>query len=131
VRRLRNYRDAVGAPAAARIPARLVGDGYEGSLEAIARLARFDITADGSDAEAVGTIPLDGAIVEVLPTDTVDTGEAQARLEEQRNRLRAEIERARGRLGNEGFTAKAPRELVEREREKLERFEAELAELEE
>ncbi|MGH2980117.1 MAG: valine--tRNA ligase [Solirubrobacterales bacterium] len=134
VRRLRNYRDSVGVPAAARVPARLVADGdsagvYERSLDAIGRLARFEISLDGASGEAVGTIALDGATVEVLPTDTVDTGEARARVEQERNRLTAEIERARGRLGNEGFTAKAPPELVQREREKLERFEAELAEL--
>ena len=129
VRRLRNYRDSVGAPAAARIPARLVGNGYEDALETIGRLARFDISSD-SDGEPVGTVALDGASVEVLPTDTVDTAGAQARLEQQRGRLLAEIERARGKLGNEGFTAKAPPELVQAERDKLERFEAELAELE-
>jgi len=130
VRRLRNYRDSVGAPASARIPARLVGNGYEDALETIGRLARFDISSDGSGGEPVGTVALDGASVEVLPTDTVDTAGAQARLEQQRGRLLAEIERARGKLGNEGFTAKAPPELVQAERDKLERFEAELAELE-
>jgi valyl-tRNA synthetase len=129
VRRLRNYRDSVGVPAAARVPARLVGDAYEEFLDTIGRLARFDITADGGSGEVVGSIALDGATVEVLPSDTVDPAEARARIDAERDRLRAEIERARGKLGNEGFTAKAPRELVQREREKLERFEAELTEL--
>jgi len=129
VRRLRNYRDSVGAPAGARIPARIVGDAYDGALDAIARLARFDIVSDG-DGEAVTTIGLDGATVEVLPSDTVDPAEARARREAERERLRAEIERARGKLQNKGFTEKAPAELVEAEREKLGRFEAELAELE-
>ena len=39
-------------------------------------------------------------------------------------RLRAEIERARGKLANKGFTDKAPPQLVQAERDKLERFEA-------
>jgi valyl-tRNA synthetase len=129
VRRLRNYRDSVGAPAGARIPARIVGDAYDGALDAIARLARFDIVSDG-DGEAVTSIGLDGATVEVLPSDTVDPAEARARVEEEGERLRAEIERARGKLQNKGFTEKAPAALVEAEREKLGRFEAELAELE-
>jgi valyl-tRNA synthetase len=134
VRRLRNYRDSVGAPPAARIPARLVGEGHEGFLDfldAIGRLARFDITTDGSDGEVVGSISLEGATVEVLPSDTVDPAEAAARIEAERGRLRAEIGRARGKLANKGFTDKAPPQLVQTEREKLERFEAELAELEE
>jgi valyl-tRNA synthetase len=130
VRRLRNYRDSVGVPAAARIPARMVGDAYEGSVDAIGRLARFDIVMDGGDGEAVTSIGLEGATVEVLPSDTVDPAEARARLKGERDRLRAEIERARGKLSNKGFTEQAPPELVQAEKDKLERFEAELAELE-
>ena len=130
MRRLRNYRDTVGAPAAARIAARIVGDGYGDSLDTIGRLARFDITTDGSDAEVVSSIALEGATVEVLAGDTVDPAEARARVDGERARLRGEIERARGKLSNKGFTEKAPPALVQTERDKLERFEAELAELE-
>jgi valyl-tRNA synthetase len=120
----------VGVPAAARIPARIVGDAYEGSVDAIGRLARFDIVMDGGDGEVVGSIGLDGATVEVLPSDTVDPAEVRARIEAERVRLEAERDRARGKLSNKGFTDKAPPELVQAEREKLERFESELAELE-
>ena len=130
VRRLRNYRDSVGVPAGARIPARIVGDAYGGSLDAIGRLARFDLVVDGGDGEVVGSIGLDGATVEVLPSDTVDPAEVRARIEAERERLQAERDRARGKLSNKGFTDKAPPELVQAEREKLERFESELAELE-
>jgi valyl-tRNA synthetase len=130
VRRLRNYRDSVGAPAAARIPARVVGDAYQSSLDAIGRLARFDLVTDGGDGEVVGSIALEGATVEVLPSETVDPAEVQALVEAERNRLRAERDRARSKLANKGFTDKAPAELVQAEKDKLERFEAELAELE-
>jgi valyl-tRNA synthetase len=129
VRRLRNYRDSVGAPPAARIPARLVGEAFAEALDAIGRLARFDITTDSADGEVVGSINLEGATVEVLPSDTVDPEEARARIDAERERLRGEIERARGKLANKGFTEKAPAQVVQSEREKLERFEAELAEL--
>ena len=37
--------------------------------------------------------------------------------------------RAEGQLSNDGFVKKAPPEVVAREREKLERFRAELSEL--
>jgi valyl-tRNA synthetase len=106
-----------------------VGDADDGLLDAIGRLARFDITTDGSDGEVVGSIALEGATVEVLPSDTVDPEEVRARIDAERKRLEAEVERARGKLANKGFTDKAPPELVQSEREKLERFEAELAEL--
>ena len=55
------------------------------SLDAIGRLARFDITTDGSDGEVVSSIGLEGATVEVLPSDTVDPAEARARIEAERD----------------------------------------------
>ena len=86
---------------------------------------------DGGDGEVVGSIGLDGATVEVLPSDTVDPAEARARIEAERERLRAEI--GTGRAASSPTRASRTRrrpELVQAEREKLERFEAELAELE-
>jgi valyl-tRNA synthetase len=47
----------------------------------------------------------------------------------RRSALEAEIARAEGKLANDGFVKKAPPEVVEREREKLERFRAELESL--
>jgi valyl-tRNA synthetase len=44
----------------------------------------------------------------------------------ERARLRGEIERAERMLANERFVAKAPPEVVEAEREKLERYRREL-----
>jgi len=118
------------------VSARLVaengsGSVYERSLDAIGRLARFEISLDGSSGEAVGTIALDGATVEVLPSASIDPAEVRGRIEAQRRDLRSEIARASGKLANEGFTDKAPADLVQAERDKLERLEAELAELEE
>jgi valyl-tRNA synthetase len=49
-----------------------------------------------------------------------------ADVEAERARLRAEIARAEGMLGNERFVAKAPPAVVEETREKLERFRREL-----
>ncbi len=43
--------------------------------------------------------------------------------------LRSEVARAEGKLANEKFVARAPAEVVEEEREKLERYRAELEEL--
>jgi valyl-tRNA synthetase len=44
----------------------------------------------------------------------------------QRAKLEAEVERAERKLANEGFVAKAPPQVVQAEREKLERARAEL-----
>ena len=54
------------------------------------------------------------------------TGDADA----ERERLRKEIARAEGMLANGRFVENAPPEVVEAEREKLARFQRELAVLE-
>ncbi len=57
-------------------------------------------------------------------------GEAvEKRIEERRQKLRAEVKRGEGKLANEGFVAKAPADVVDEERAKLEAYRAELEEL--
>ncbi len=67
--------------------------------------------------------------VKVLDSAEIDADAVAARLEKRREELRAEVERGERKLGNEGFVAKAPSEVVEEERGKLERYRAELEEL--
>jgi len=119
-RRLRAWRDMVEAPAASQLSARI-----EGPLpqEFVGRLSRFEFTQDGGDPiAAVGP-------VRVLASAEIDAGAIAARLEKRRDELRSEVARAEGKLANEKFVARAPAELVEEERAKLERYRAELEEL--
>jgi valyl-tRNA synthetase len=119
--RLRAWRDLVELPAAAILSARVEG---VDPPEFVARLARFEFAANGGDPVAsVGP-------VRVLPSEQLDAAAVSARLDKRRAELRAEVERAERKLGNERFVAKAPAEVVEEERGKLERYRAELAELE-
>ena len=52
-----------------------------------------------------------------------------ARIDERRQKLRAEVKRGEGKLANDGFVAKAPADVVDAEREKLAAYRAELEEL--
>jgi valyl-tRNA synthetase len=118
--RLRAWRDMVEAPAASQISARVAGDPPQ---EFVGRLARFEFTDDGGDPIAsVGP-------VKVLASAEIDAGAVAARLEKRREELRSEVARAEGKLANEKFVDRAPAELVEEERAKLERYRAELQEL--
>jgi valyl-tRNA synthetase len=121
-RALRRWRDLAGVAAGATLGAR-AGDAEPHEL--VGRLARVEFgAADGGEAMAsVGG-------VELLASEGVD-GEAVAkRIEERREKLRAEVKRGEGKLANEGFVAKAPADVVDEERAKLEGYRAELEELE-
>ncbi len=119
-RRLRAWRDLAGVPVATTLTAR--ADGVE-PQEFVARLARFSFGEDGG--EAVATV----GPVGILASDDLDADAVAARLDKRRAELRGEVERGERKLGNEGFVAKAPAEVVEEERGKLERYRSELAEL--
>jgi len=118
--RLRAWRDMVEAPAASQLSARVDG---ESPQEFVGRLARFEFGDDGGDPIAsVGP-------VKVLASAEIDADAVAARLDKRREELRSEVTRAEGKLANEKFVARAPAELVEEERAKLERYRAELEEL--
>jgi valyl-tRNA synthetase len=118
--RLRAWRDLVDVPAGAVLVA--VIDGVE-PPGFVGRLSRFEF--DGVGAAPVASI----GPVRILASEQLDAEAVAARLEKRREELRAEVERGERKLGNEGFVAKAPSEVVEEERGKLERYRAELAEL--
>ncbi len=119
-RALRRWRDLAGVPAGQVLSAR--ANGAE-PHELVNRLARVEFGSDGG--EAIATV--EG--VELLETEGVDPDSIRARIEERREKLRAEVKRGEGKLSNEGFIAKAPADVVDAERAKLEAYKAELEEL--
>jgi valyl-tRNA synthetase len=124
VQELRGWRDRVGAAAGATVPGRLEAAGFERTAPAVARLARFEWRSDGG--ESVATVGVPGGAVVVLASEAVDA-EAEARRARERDELlRKEIARARSKLANQGFVAKAPEAVVQAERDKLARLESEL-----
>ncbi len=121
-RRLRAWRDLVEVPVATVLAAR--AEGVE-PREFVGRLARFEFGGNGGDPVAsVGP-------VKVLASAELDAEAVAGRLEKRRAELRAEVARGEKKLGNEGFVAKAPPEVVEEEKEKLARYRAELEEISE
>jgi valyl-tRNA synthetase len=119
-RSLRRWRDLAGVPAKRVLAARANGSPPH---ELVERLARVEFGRDGG--EAIASI----GGVELLATEGVDPEAVRARIDERREKLRAEVERGEGKLSNEGFVAKAPADVVDAEREKLAAYRAELEEL--
>lgn len=54
----------------------------------------------------------------------IDLDKEIARLEKELTKMEGEIKRIEGKLSNEGFTAKAPAEVIEKEKEKLGKYQA-------
>jgi valyl-tRNA synthetase len=110
-------------------------DGMRAALEAgvdgIARLAgvaRWTFSDRARSAAAAGSAPVDGPVGKVVVTGAelfvplsglVDLEEERARLRREFERADAERDRARRKLDNPGFVAKAPGAVVRAEREKL------------
>jgi valyl-tRNA synthetase len=126
VTELRRHRDELGVAPSAALRGRLLAEGYEGLEEQLARLGRIDLSGDD---QAAGVLAVPGGTIEIFPSDAVDPAEIAAKREARSAELAAEISRAKAKLANEKFVAKAPEAVVAGEREKLERFEAELAAL--
>ena len=122
-RSVRRWRDLVGVAPGSVLPARLAeGDGAP-PHELVARLARLSF--DGVEGEALVTF----GRIEILSSEEVVGEQVRRRIAEKRDTLRSEIERAEGRIGNQGFVSNAPAQVVEAEREKLATYRAELEEL--
>ena len=121
-RAIRRWRDLVGVAAGSVLAARGDGDG-DGRRELVGRLARLDFA--GSGDEVLATI----GPVEILASGEIDAEQAEHRIAEHRAKLAAEVDRGERKLSNQGFTAKAPAEVVEAERAKLTAYRAELEEL--
>ncbi|MDW5595627.1 valine--tRNA ligase [Conexibacter stalactiti] len=130
VQALRGWRDSVGAPAGARIPARIDAAGYGETAAHVARLARLELNDPSEfEEEPVAQVSVPGGAVAIFASDAVDLGAAEKKLEERRKTLAAEIKRCEGKLGNDGFVAKAPPAVVDAERAKLAALQEELAAL--
>ena len=90
-------------------------------LQRLAGASSVSLAAAG-DADTEKTVSAVCASAEIrIPLgELVDIGKEIARLEKEKDNLENEIKRAQAKLGNPGFVNKAPAELVEKEKEKIE-----------
>ena len=122
-RSLRRWRELAGVAPRTVLAARAQD---EEPPELVGRLARVAFDGDApAGAESLAQV----GPVEILASAEIDAEQVRHRVDERRQTLRAEVERAERKLDNEGFTANAPAEVVEAEREKLATYRAELDEL--
>src|SRR3954447_5691763 len=126
---VRRWRDEVGVPAGTRVRARVAAGGYEQTAAHLGQLARLELLDGDVNGDVETSVAIPGGAVQIYATEAIDAGEAERRRQEKRVQLEGEVARAQGKLANEQFVTKAPPEVVQAERDKLERFQAELEEL--
>ncbi|UCO99239.1 valine--tRNA ligase [Metapseudomonas lalkuanensis] len=98
-------------------------------LKKLAKLETIRVLAAGEEAPMSATALVGDMQVLVPMAGLIDKDAELARLDKEIQRLDGEVKRVGGKLGNEGFVAKAPAEVIEKERAKLAEAEQALANL--
>ena len=141
VRNIRNLRADMNVPPSRKATVYVVSEKeevravFENSRVFFATLgyaSEVIVQADktGIADDAVSTVIPD-AVIYIPFAELVDVEKEIVRLEKEAKRLAGEIKRATGMLNNEKFTSKAPAAKVEEERQKLEKYTAMAAQVEE
>jgi valyl-tRNA synthetase len=127
----RNLRGEMNLSPAVKVPLLATGDeaqlkSFAPYVQALARLSEVKIIADETalDAEASGApVAIVGSNKLVLKVE-IDVAAERERLTKEVDRLTQEIGKARLKLENESFVARAPVAVVEQERKRLAEFES-------
>jgi valyl-tRNA synthetase len=101
----------------------------EATLTKLAKLESISILGTGQEAPMSATALVGDLQVLVPMAGLIDTTAELARLDKEIKRLDGEIKRVSGKLANQGFVAKAPAEVIEKERAKQAEYEQALAQL--
>jgi valyl-tRNA synthetase len=130
----RNLRGEMNVSPSTRMPLYALGDAdfmrrHAAVLQALAKLSEVKVFDD----EAAWQAAAQSAPVAVVGNTRmclfieVDVAAEKIRLGKEVSRLEGEIAKARGKLGNEAFVAKAPAAVIEQEEKRLDDFSSTLA----
>ena len=138
VRGIRNVRSEYEVPAPKRIPALFSAGEHaallEESLPLMVSLARLEagetqVAADLPAPAKAATLAAAGVSVYLPLAGLVDFAAERKRIGGEIDNIDRQVGRIEGMLGNPGFTAKAPAEVIERERAKLGELQGKRAQL--
>ena len=97
---------------------------YQNTIMKLAR-TNTPVFQQNPESESV-TITVDGGEISLPLGEVIDLSLEMKRLFESKESLEKEISKLKARLGNEGFVAKAPPEVVEETRENLQNLETKI-----
>ncbi len=103
---------------------------YQGYLERLARVASLSFLSDGARPKLSASAVVEGEELFVPLEGLIDIEREKARLKKEIDRVSDLVTGIRKKLGNRNFIAKAPPEVVDKEKEKLDNFGQTLEKLE-
>ena len=139
VTELRRFRADHGMAPAAKITVLAVAEESRrevlaDAVEGVRRLAGVDqwsfaSAADADAAAPVGKVVVEGADLFIPLTGVIDLDEERDRIRREIGKATAEVARAKAKLANDAFVAKAPENVVRAERAKVSDWEAAIVKL--
>jgi valyl-tRNA synthetase len=137
VTEIRRFRSDQGLRPGQRVPARLTGiettplAAHQASIRSLLRLTDPAETPETADAFNVSaSLTAEDVTVEIDLAGTVDVAAERARMEKDLAAARKEAAQMAAKLGNSGFTDKAPADVVAKSRQRQADAEADIARLE-
>ncbi|HJV04072.1 MAG TPA: class I tRNA ligase family protein, partial [Actinomycetota bacterium] len=130
---IRTFRSVHGLPPGAELQARvrtdadrqaILGD-LDEEIRRLARLGELELTEAPLDASGAARLVVDGAEVVIPLQGILDPAVECERIRKRLRDLKADADRARAKLANEGFLTKAPGDVVVAERRKIASLEEE------
>ncbi|MBO2445519.1 valine--tRNA ligase [Actinomadura barringtoniae] len=130
VTEVRRFRADQGLKPGQKVAAALSFDGspLAGHEEGIRSLLR--LTPPGDAFSATASLPVEGVTVQLDTAGAIDVAAERKRLEKDLAAARKEVEQTNKKLGNEAFMAKAPENVVAKNRERLAQAESDIRRLE-
>ena len=102
---------------------------YDKFLKKLGRVAEIEISSEAHPPKLAASAVVQGAELFVPLEGLVDVDAERKRLEKEIQRLEQLISTTGGKLNNRGFVERAPKDVVAREKEKLEDFKSSLLKL--
>ena len=100
-------------------------------LQRVGRVESVKMLAEGDEPPAAATALLGEMRLLVPMKGLIDVDAERSRLLKQQDKVKVELQRANGKLGNEKFVNNAPPEVVTQERERVAEFERTISQLSE
>ena len=130
IKTVRNIKAQVGAAPSRKVPLYVVSESAKKVIndcgiyiERLAGVTHIEFVASKDDVSGKTVSQVLHACELYVPLgELVDTEKEIARLEAELEKVNGEIERANNKLNNQGFVAKAPKALIDGEKEKLVKY---------